>query len=76
MNVVVNVNNAADSTSVEEPGELVTMCHKPGTPAEHTIEVPQAAVQAHLDHGDTLGACPVSVVEDPGPEPEPEPVTE
>ena len=37
--------------------EKVTLCHKPGTPAEGTLEVAQAAVQAHLDHGDVLGVC-------------------
>lgn len=37
--------------------EKVTLCHKPGTPAEGTLEVAEAAVQAHLDHGDVLGAC-------------------
>lgn len=36
---------------------LVTMCHKPGTPAEQTIQVPQSAVAAHLNHGDTMGPC-------------------
>jgi hypothetical protein len=35
----------------------VTLCHKPGTPAEHTIVVAEPAVAAHLAHGDTLGAC-------------------
>jgi hypothetical protein len=29
------------------------MCHK----GKRTIKVSAAAVQAHLDHGDTLGAC-------------------
>jgi len=38
-------------------GEKLTICHK-----GKTIEVAQAAVQAHLDHGDTLGACPEIVV--------------
>jgi len=33
------------------------VCHKPGTPAEGTIQVAAAAVQAHLDHGDVLGEC-------------------
>lgn len=32
--------------------EKVTICHK-----GQTIEVAQSAVQAHLDHGDTLGSC-------------------
>jgi hypothetical protein len=35
----------------------VTLCHKPGTPAEKTLTVPQPAVDAHLGHGDTLGPC-------------------
>ena len=37
--------------------DKVTICHKPGTPAEKTLRVPPRAVQAHLDHGDTLGPC-------------------
>lgn len=36
----------------------VTLCHKPGTPAEHTITVDDSSlVQAHLEHGDYLGEC-------------------
>lgn len=35
----------------------VTVCHKPGTPAEHTLAVDERALDAHLDHGDTEGAC-------------------
>ena len=35
----------------------VTICHKPGTPAEHTEVVDDDAVPAHLDHGDYLGPC-------------------
>jgi hypothetical protein len=38
----------------------VTICHKPGTPAEHTLTVDDNAVPAHLAHGDTLGPCPTS----------------
>jgi hypothetical protein len=30
----------------------VVICHN-----GHTIEVAEAALQAHLDHGDTRGAC-------------------
>jgi hypothetical protein len=40
-----------------------TICHMPGTPAEKTMTVPLSALQAHLDHGDTLGACEAPVVE-------------
>ncbi|MCB9422127.1 MAG: FecR domain-containing protein [Ardenticatenaceae bacterium] len=39
-------------------GHQVTICHKPNSKNAHTITVDQSAVQAHLDHGDTLGACP------------------
>ncbi len=35
-----------------------TICHKPGTPAEQTMSVPQPALGAHLGHGDTMGPCP------------------
>jgi hypothetical protein len=37
--------------------QKVTICHKPGTPAEQTKEVPQSAVDGHLGHGDHLGPC-------------------
>lgn len=35
----------------------VTICHKPGTPAQQTKTVPQSALGGHLGHGDTLGPC-------------------
>lgn len=35
----------------------VTLCHKPGTPAEQTLVVPAPAVPGHMGHGDTAGAC-------------------
>ena len=40
--------------------EKVVICHAPpGNPDNrHTITVGFPAVQAHLDHGDTLGSCP------------------
>ena len=37
--------------------QKVTICHKPGTPAEKTMEVPQSAVDGHLGHGDHRGPC-------------------
>lgn len=42
----------------DDSGAKATVCHKPGSKAEHTIVIDQSAVQAHLGHGDTLGACP------------------
>lgn len=35
----------------------VTICHKPGTPAEQELTVDDDAVPGHLDHGDYLGPC-------------------
>ena len=34
-------------------GDTVLLCHK----GKKTLELPQEAVQAHLDHGDHLGPC-------------------
>lgn len=41
-------------------GEEVTVCHIPsGNPSNtQTITVNASAVNVHLNHGDTLGACP------------------
>ncbi|HKQ75033.1 MAG TPA: hypothetical protein VJ810_15160 [Blastocatellia bacterium] len=35
----------------------VTVCHKPGTPAQKTLVIPQQALAGHLRHGDTVGPC-------------------
>jgi hypothetical protein len=37
--------------------DKVTICHKPGTPAEKTMYLPESAIPGHLGHGDTLGVC-------------------
>src|SRR5215216_5274445 len=37
--------------------QKVTICHKPGTPDEETIEVSQSAVASHVRHGDHPGPC-------------------
>jgi hypothetical protein len=37
--------------------EKVKICHKPGTPAEKTLEVPVSALKGHMGHGDSLGEC-------------------
>src|SRR5688572_13596591 len=33
----------------------VTICHR-----GHTLSIPKSALQAHLNHGDTLGSCEVT----------------
>jgi hypothetical protein len=40
----------------------VTICHKPGTPAEGTLAIPIAALDPHLGHGDTIGLWPGSLL--------------
>jgi len=35
----------------------VTVCHKPGAPAQKTLVIPASALAGHLGHGDTIGAC-------------------
>ncbi len=42
----------------ELPGGKATICHKPNGKNPHTLVVSQAAVPAHLGHGDHLGPCP------------------
>ncbi len=38
--------------------QMITICHKPGTPAEKTLVVPATAWSGHSQHGDELDACP------------------
>ena len=38
----------------------VTICHKPGTTDELTMNVPEPALKGHLRHGDSSGPCAVS----------------
>lgn len=47
------------SNPLATSGGKVTICHiPPGNPnARHTIEIPTAALAAHLAHGDYLGPC-------------------
>lgn len=35
----------------------VTICHKPGTPAQKSVVIPIEALPGHLGHGDTVGQC-------------------
>lgn len=39
------------------PPERVTICHKPGTPAQKELTLPHPAAASHLRHGDTAGPC-------------------
>ena len=63
--VTITVNEKDDSAEPTEPPtdgdgkEKVTICHiPPGNPDNaHTITIGAPAVEAHLNHGDTLGEC-------------------
>jgi hypothetical protein len=41
----------------EHRSSRTTICHKPGTPAEQTLEVDDNGLPDHQAHGDTLGPC-------------------
>jgi hypothetical protein len=53
----VNVVEKAEGTEPTGNEEYVTICHKPGTPAEKTLTVPKSALGGHLGHGDYEGPC-------------------
>ena len=40
----------------DDPDKVI-ICHKPGTPAEKTMLIPETALEGHLQHGDYLGSC-------------------
>lgn len=54
---LIALTGAKGSNGRGEGHTPVTICHKPGTPAEQTLVVDDDAVSAHLGHGDYLGAC-------------------
>ncbi|OGF73656.1 hypothetical protein A3J56_00110 [Candidatus Giovannonibacteria bacterium RIFCSPHIGHO2_02_FULL_46_20] len=61
-----------ESLAREEKEEKIVICHVPlGSPAlKHTLTIGKLALEAHLAHGDAIGACPAE------PTPAPTPCTE
>ena len=60
--VKTDIRYIDDPYDGEAPGtnqseERVTICHKPGTTAESSLEISASALDAHVAHGDTTGAC-------------------
>ncbi len=47
-----------EDTNHPGPNTKINICHKPGK-VGRTLSISENAVDAHLNHGDTLGACPV-----------------
>lgn len=66
----IEIEQPGQEEEVEEEEEKETVCHiPPGNPDNaQTIEVDQSAVQAHLDHGDTLGSCEERTIREELPE--------
>ena len=58
--VIPPTPSAPPPTRLPEEGDSdkVTICHKPNSKNPHTITISRSALQAHLDHGDTIGPCP------------------
>jgi len=58
--VIVAMTSLA-SVSVAQadpPGhDKVTICHKPGTTDQKTMQMTKTALPAHIRHGDSMGAC-------------------
>jgi hypothetical protein len=42
-----------DTPGKKAGGDTALVCHK----GKKTMELPRAAVRAHLDHGDSMGPC-------------------
>lgn len=59
--LLVSMAVGLTNRSVYASADKVTICHKPGTPAEMTLEVASSAVNAHLGHGDRTGECASTV---------------
>ena len=60
--LLIAIVGAAISALLAQGQGQVTICHRPpDNPSNaQTITVGKGAVNAHLAHGDTLGACPAS----------------
>lgn len=58
-----NPDTTLDSTQTNA-NEQITICHiPPGNPDNpQTLQISQDALQAHLDHGDSIGACSTDTV--------------
>lgn len=56
-NLIGYYSVTTETTETASYGARVTICHKPGTPAERTAIIPISALSAHLAHGDYEGNC-------------------
>jgi hypothetical protein len=62
-NKIANILNTGGTDKIE----MVTICHKPCTPAQKTLVIPIQALAGHLGHGDVIGACSIYFAPTTGP---------
>ena len=55
---IIILNLEEEEIPSDGGGEKVLVCHKPDKKGGHTLSISSSAVDAHLGHGDKLGACP------------------
>jgi prepilin-type N-terminal cleavage/methylation domain-containing protein len=58
--IVISISVKQEAVAAN-PGDTLTICHKPGTANQRTMTIVDSAWPAHHDHGDTLGSCDGSV---------------
>ena len=56
-NKAFGVKRGGVLTELADEDDMMTICHKPGTPAEKTMTISSDAWPGHQGHGDTIGAC-------------------
>ena len=55
--IVITLSFIAFVATIKAVKEKVTICHTRSTPHPHTIVTDFNALNAHLAHGDYIGAC-------------------
>jgi hypothetical protein len=76
--VLTGTSSTSSTMTSTTPGQRwVTICHRTGSSTHrwHTLTVAQAAVAAHLRHGDQLAACVTATVTTASTTTSPNPVT-
>ena len=77
MTPTATINPTMTLTATAASAEKITLCHIPPGNADnaHTITIGAASAPAHLNHGDTLGACPATMPTATATPPPPPPPT-
>ncbi len=52
-----NNGNGNQNAQGNDAKSKITICHRPGTNAQHTLTINESALAAHLAHGDVVGEC-------------------